>query len=408
MSKAVKVSDFYNNGTTPATNYLEEIFTTATNVGDQLYLFSGICYPIRDFIIEDGQVVGLADTVTYYNVGMSTSELADLYWTEYSGNYLLGAGSCKTWADDKAALEKRVTAVFKKNLGKYKKLIETYGLTWNPLWNVDGVELKQILENNGTTDVETGRINTTAGVQWNDNKTTHRVSSYDGSLKDEYEDETNGSGSNIPTGIQRVTYSNNDFAVSDQSPSGSQISRADESTVGEKGSTKYIHNNAKNIVNGADADYTVSSGDTAFGYALTGGDKMHVEKYVRQGNIGVTETTRLLEDARNFFRFSIIQEFFNDINEVILIGIFYQMEDTPWWYTSDSSSTTTGHPDTGRIGSVTNSAYDMIQSVQLDQYGHVIGLTTCDGVTKVFTPVTQAEYDETDPKDQNLYFIYEQ
>lgn len=410
MSRMAKVDVFYENGTVPTTNYLEEIFTDVTNVSpndDPLHLFSAIMLPVRDYDSTNNK---LSDNYTYHNVGLTTTELADLYWTQYSGTYLIGAGNGKTLSEDAAKLKLRCRAIFRKNYGKYLKMIEMEGLVWNPLWNVDGTELRQILENNGTTDVETGGINTTAGVQWNDNKTTHSVSSYDGALKDEYTDETNGSGSNRPTGIQRVTYSNNDFVVNDQGPSGSTISQADETTVGTKGSTKYIHNNAKNIVNGSDTDYTVSSGDTAFGYALTGGDKMHVEKYVRQGNIGVTETTTLLEHARQYLRFSVVQEFFNDINKVILIGIYGDIAPVPWWEVGQSSGgggTSTEHPDTGRITSVYNNLYDMIQSVELDEYGHVIGLTTCDGVTRMSTPLTQAEYDETDPKDLPLYYIYE-
>lgn len=410
MSRMAKVDVFYENGTVPTTNYLEEIFTDVTNVSpndDPLHLFSAIMLPVRDYDTTNNR---LSDNYTYHNVGLTTTELADLYWTQYSGTYLIGAGRGKSLSEDSEKLKLRCRSIFRKNYGKYLKMIEMEGLVWNPLWNVDGTEIRQLLENNGTTDVESGRINTTAGVQWNDNKTTHNVSSYDdATLKLEYTDETNGSGSNIPTGIQKVTYSNNDFSVSDQSPSGSQISRADESTVGEKGSTKYIHNNAKNIVNGADADYTVSSGDTAFGYALTGGDKMHVEKYIRQGNIGVTETTQLLEHARNYLRFSVVQEFFNDINKVILIGIYGDIAPVPWWEVGQGSGggTISGHPDTGRIPSVYNNMYDMIQSVELDEYGHVIGLTTCDGVTRMSTPMTQAQYDDTDPKDLPLYYIYE-
>ena len=408
MSRMNKVDYMYNNGTTSSTSYIEEAFTTATNVGNNVHLFSTIFIPIRNVIVENDQVVGVSNTVTYHNVGLTTTELAELYWTEYSGNYLIGAGAGKAIEEDASLLTKRITSVFKKNLGKYRKMIELYGLEWHPLWNVDATEIRQLLENNGTTDVESGRINTTAGVQWNDNTTTHNVSSYDATSKIEYTDETNGSGSNIPSGIQKVTYSNNDFSVADQSPSGSQISRADESTAGEKGSTKYIHNNAKNIVNGADADYTVSSGDTAFGYALTGGDKMHVEKYVRQGNIGVTKTAELLRDAVEWFRLNIIEEFFKDINEVILIGIWAPVEDeVPWWCQSGSGGGSSNHPDTGRTSSVINSAYDLIQSIELDEYGHVIGIATNDGVTRMSTPLTEQQYEDTDPKDLPLYYIYD-
>jgi hypothetical protein len=144
------------------------------------------------------------------------------------------------------------------------------------LWNVDGTEIRQTLENQGVNDVVNGPQDSTNGVTME-----HQVSAYDSGLKSEYKDIQKG-----------------------------------------KVETTYTHNNAKNIVNGADTDYEVSASDTAFGYALKGGDKMHIEKYLRQGNIGVTKTTELLEDARKYLRFSLVQEFFDDINKVILIGTY--------------------------------------------------------------------------------------
>lgn len=80
--------------------------------------------------------------------------------------------------------------------------------------------------------------------------------------------------------------------------------------------TEYIHRNADN--NGSD----YSGGVDAFGNTVTGGDKYHTEKKVRQGNIGVTKTTELIEDAKNLFRENVIMEFFKDINNQILVGIY--------------------------------------------------------------------------------------
>lgn len=325
MSRMVKVDDFYNHGTTDASNYLEEIFLTATNVGNQVYLFSDIFYPIRDFITEEGQVVGIADTVTYYNVGLTTSELADLYWTEYSGLHLLGAGKFKTWDDDKAALEKRVTAVFKKNKGKYMKLIESYGLSWNPLWNVDGVELKQILEEHGN-EVRTPNLTETTTPT---NKTlTHNVAPYDGGTKVEWSDVESGSEATTKTGSETISHT----------------------ALG----------------------YNVSAGDAALGISVTnGGDILHTEKYIRQGNIGVTETTKLLEDAKEFFRFSIIEEFFKDINKVILVGIYgnYNHDIFPAF----------GYAYPAIQGASRTVTYNRVRSMTFDKDGTLINMTLKDG-----------------------------
>lgn len=318
MLRARKVDEYFETAHESYQNLLEYILYNVTLYGNTP-LFNQVYIPVKRY---DTTTQKLADGYTYLNCGMSTSELADLYWARYSGTYLMGRTSVLTDDADKIIL--RAKAVFNQNRGKYLKLIELAGLEWNPLWNVDGSEIRQLLENNGTTDVETGQINTSTGVQWNDTKTTHNVSAYNSDVKKEYEDIVSGNGSNIPTGIQRVEYTDGEFTVSNQSPSGSTIASADESTNGVKGSTKYVHNLAKNLINGQESDYVVLAKDTAFGQALTGADKMHVEKLIRQGNIGVTETTTLLNHARDYLSFNVLDEFFRDINKVILIGTYDQ------------------------------------------------------------------------------------
>lgn len=289
-----------------------------------LPLFQNIWLPVRK-VKKVGNDYVMEETSTYYNVGCLPDEIADIYWAHYSGNYLIGKQ--ENIAQDLTLLIKRVQSVFKENLGKYLKLIELAGLEWNPLWNVDGTEIRQLLENNGTTDVEGGSMSSNIGVQYDDNKRTHKTSPYDSTdLKIDEEETNQGNGTNVPTGIQRVEYTNGDFAVTSQEVSQSSISHADNYSNGRKDSTKYIHNNAKNLVNGSEADYAVKASDTAFGDALTGGDKMHVEKLIRRGNIGVTKTTELIEDARQNLRFIILDEFFKDINEVILVPLYGNYE----------------------------------------------------------------------------------
>ena len=279
MLKARKVDEYFFTefpNEDPPKNYLGKMFdncTIDTSVTPNKMLFQNIYLPVRKVITVDGVKV-LEDQATYYNVGLTSAEIAELYWTEYSGNYLIGRK--ENISQDAAQLQIRLKSVLRKNLGKYLKLIEQYGLEWNPLWNVDGTEIRQTLENQGVNDVQSGPQDTTNGIT-----TEHQVSAYDSALKSEYKDIQKG-----------------------------------------KVETTYTHNNAKNIVEGSEADYEVSASDTAFGYALKGGDKMHIEKYLRQGNIGVTKTTELLEDARRYLRFSVIQEYFDDINKVILIGVY--------------------------------------------------------------------------------------
>ena len=390
MLRARKVDEYLQNFEEYSMRYLDRLMQTSTTISGETSdgFFSNIWIPTRKYDPQTGQ---LAENYTYYNCGMSSTELADLYWTQYSGNYLFGRSA--SIDIDYAHLETRCSAIFKKNLGKYRHLMEIEGLVWNPLWNVDGIELHQILEQHADEITkDTGSGNSFKGQNLKDER---NVAPYDSSgLKKEYEETHTGQ-----DGSKTASASSEIGDVTASSTAG-PISSVSESEASASSSV--------NVRSHSSFEYAVPIKDTAFGVALAGGDTLHTEKHVKQGNIGVTETTTLLNHARDYLRFSIIQEFFSDINKVILIGIYGSSEPVPWWYgQSSGGQTTPTHPDTGRTTSVHNSSYDMIQSVDLDEYGHVIGLTTCDGVTKVFTPMTQEQYEQTDPKDQALYTIYD-
>lgn len=224
---------------------------------------------------------------TWVDIGLTLYDLSEAYWSQYSRAfldmpyYLCADGTEK--ATMLLEISRKAKSVLNKNKYKYLKLIESIGLEYNPLFNVDGVEIRQRLENEGVNDVSETNGNTQTFTNLKDQ---HNVAPYDSTTtKEEYNDTRTGS-------------------ISD---SGSR-------------DTTYTHNNAMNIVDGIEAEYTVNSGDTAFGYALVGGDKMEVEKLIRQGNIGVTKTTELIEDQRELVKFSIIEEYFKDLNEIILVG----------------------------------------------------------------------------------------
>lgn len=388
MLRARKVDQYYNS-INSATNkpLLYDLFSTTTNY-ENVPIFSQIWMPVRKY---NATTQKLAETYTYYNVGMSAEQITDLYWTEYGGNYLIGRS--EDISIDVSSLMKKVRSIFLKNVGKYMKLIELAGLEWNPLWNVDGVELHQILEEHADEiSKDTGSGESFKGQNLKDE---HKVSAYDSATKTEWEETHTGQGT---TQTPSASSTIGDVTVNSTAGAIPSVSESEASAT-----------SSVNVRTHGQITYAVPVNDTAFGTAITGGDTLHTEKHVKQGNIGVTETTTLLNHAREYLSFNVLDEFFRDINKVILIGIYDSIETVPWWYSGQGSGgqTTPEHPDTGRISSVYNSGYDMIQSVELDEYGHVIGLTTGDGVTRVFTPLTESQYENTDPKDQSLYMIYD-
>lgn len=257
----------------------------------------------------------------YYNIGLQYSEIVDLYQTQYGFNYLASPLHNENIGQiliDSQELAKKILIIFKKNLGKYYKMLELQGYTYNPLWNVDGTEIRQSLENQGINDVETKSFSSGRDATANNNKTEHQTTPYDDdTYKNEYKDTTQGQStvSNFP----QYEWNGTDWVVSKDSMS--NVGSESITKEGGRTSTAYTHKNAKNGVTGHE-DYTVDAKDTAFGEQLIGGDKMYNEKYIRQGNIGVTKTQELIESERENLRFSLIQEFFDDINSQILVGIY--------------------------------------------------------------------------------------
>ena len=290
-------------------SYLKRLFDLSTGIPQGQTtegFFNKIWVPVKKYNEQTGT---FEDTYTYYNCGMDFVELSHLYWTKYSGNYLIGGNSefLETVFD---RLVVRCQSIFKENIGKYRKLVEMDGLIWNPLWNVDGTELHQILEKHADeVNKDTGSGESFKGQHIQDKR---EVTPYDGdntTLKTEYQETHIGlDGDKTPAASSTI----GDITVS--SSTTTAVPSVSESEASASSSL--------NVRSHESFDYAVDEKDAAFGVSLTGGDTLHTEKTVRQGNIGVTKTTELIEDARKTVAYSIIQEFFKDINKVILIGTY--------------------------------------------------------------------------------------
>lgn len=306
--RKVKVDDLF---WTPYTaqdyqgNYLSRLFLDSTAVQGETVdgFFHKIWIPVKVYNEQTGK---FSDDYTYYNCGMDTNEIAELYWTKYSGNFLIGGHESFDGVFQRLVM--RCESIFKQYLGKYRKLVEMEGLIWNPLWNVDGSELHQIIEKHANeVTKDTGSGESFKGQNIRDER---KVTPYDSSdLKIEYqENHTGQDGSKTPSAsstIGNVTVSSSTTAAV---PSVSESEASATSNLNVKSHDSFT--------------YSVKVEDTAFGVAVGDGDVLHTEKTVRQGNIGVTKTTELIRDARETVAYSIIQEFFKDINKVILIGTY--------------------------------------------------------------------------------------
>ena len=276
---------------------------------DKGYLFIAFSQGMTNNVFEHIYVpITLPDstgnsTTTWVDVGLSVSALAYEYGVLNTGNYIMYPSD----SDGRDKLSDKINVIYNKNKYKYLKLIELMGYKYNPLFNVDGVELYGEFENQGVNDISSttkGKVSTTNDAgDGNFNAsptTTHYVAPFDTqNPKAESRDVTKGQTT------ATTEYDNNNPLTQD---------------------TTVTHNNAKNTVTvegtETEEDYTVNAEDNVFGQALTGADKFHVDKRIRQGNIGVTKTQELIAAERENLKFNLFNVFYEDLNEQILVEIY--------------------------------------------------------------------------------------
>ena len=289
--KIQKIDTWYSNG------WLSDAFLKGigTFTEGQLtdFLFADIWAPTA--VVNETTHAPIDNEWEWKNYGFDAEEIALIYWSQYGGNYFperfdsTADFNYAVW-EDKCKVIKLIKATIKKNRLKYAKLIELAGFAYNPLNNVDAHEMYSTFENHGGETHGSSGSNSSTTTPGTTN--THSVNPYDTGtpLKVEYTDSQSGS-----IGVSGIN---------------SQT-------------TTITHASAKNTDSaGEQEDYTVNAEDNAFGQALKGADYYKAEKHRRFGNIGTTKTQELLEAEREQLKFNLLQAFFNDLNEVALIGIY--------------------------------------------------------------------------------------
>lgn len=318
--KIQKIEDWYMN------DWLVDVFEEALTENDKFF-FSEIYMPFRNVeaITEDGQTTYvLSDTWEYENMGWSKDEVTNAYWAIYGGNYFPEYYANDTDFDaamtaHKCRVERLIESVFKLNYPKYRKMIELAGFAYDPLNNVDAHELHAEFENHGGESGVQSNANSSATA--NHSKNEHKVSAYDSTVKTEYTDEVNGQGTTTQPSLPipgtssatvdgtSVTSPSNVYSGVATNQYESQHTEATNAS-GDFGTGRTQH------------AYHVDAKNNAFGQELWGADYFKATKDRRYGNIGVTKTQELLDAERENLRYNLLKEFFRDINEVILIGIF--------------------------------------------------------------------------------------
>lgn len=290
---------------------------------------------------------GTPDEYTYEHIGYTADQMAEYYDVLYGANYLvvdLELGDTAPYLASLRELTRRVQAIYNINKSKYMRMAELYGLEWNPLWNVDGTEKYTYLENSGVNDINNTKVlgqhidniqfdkgeqtdsgsnsnvKTGAEAKTGGKSETHEDTNSETSFdSDEFANTDHNIGSVTVTNESETTNFNNITDTGSNSETYGSRKDKTATTYGSQTNTDntiITHHNAKN----GEADY--NGGVDGFGNTVVGGDKYHHEIKERKGNIGVTKTTELLMDALEWYKNNILMEFFKDLNEQVLVGIY--------------------------------------------------------------------------------------
>lgn len=294
------VEDWYE---TPkdSRNWLASLFIDSLGSN----IFSSIYISIRKNPENASQEA--TETYEYFNIGWSTSEMAEYFNTKYSLNYFAYNFNV---VDDYQKLKIRIQSIYYANMYKYKKMIELLGYKYNPLYNVDANELYSNMESIGDTKSErepTGTATTTTGTLHDgsigDSTTTNYVNPYDqntGSSADYVDSKTEQTAITTSQSFEEYKETVNNY----NEPANHYIY---DSQTGE-----YVKAGI----------FSVAAADSAFGVALGGAERYYAEKRIRQGNIGITKATELIESQREAVKFNILDEFFRDIEKEVIVGIY--------------------------------------------------------------------------------------
>lgn len=197
------------------------------------------------------------------------------------------------------------------NRYKWGNLMKSTILEFNPLWNVDGVT-GEIRETTHTGTDTTSHSGTDTNTKSGDDSTTRT-----GNEELEYlGTKTNTLGGNDTTTTSKTTFESSTFYDTDKNDI--DYGKTDtESFTNRK--DKRTYNSVKDKV-----DYN-SSDETKYNSSL---EKLLNLKdkdlfmQIRQGNIGLTETTTLLNHFREFVNFNIMNVVSKDIAQELTKGVY--------------------------------------------------------------------------------------
>lgn len=296
---------------TPIDDWHSSLSSTRENVDNLTDVFlsfletNNVFYYIWVAVRDNPSYNEQEEHFSYYNVGFTPEEITKYFALRFGLNYF-----AYNFHDPKqiAILKEKMGIIYKANLYTYRKLIESMGYQYNPLFNVDGVELysnAEALGNSTTTRDPDGYV------------TTHTGGGITGNLATTNKHFINPSNDNTESASFM-----NDKTVQDAVTTNQDFSNYDEtSTLSHTSADNYKYNSTSGEWE-KDGLFGIKKSDVAFGIDFGGPERFYAEKRIRQGNIGVTKSTELIRDQRDLVKFNILDVFIKDLEKDLVVGIF--------------------------------------------------------------------------------------
>lgn len=289
---------------------------------------------------DDGLVYRTRELVSkpLPNLGYTDSDLDDEWVWVYGDRFIAipvrPFESCRSYDDFRYHLSLWVTKVSsriaKLNASrdyKYRKLVSTLDIDYDPISNYDAMEHEYSTEQEGSHTVSrTGNDSTevtnsyaipnasltvNTGSDGQVSSITEVAPSSDSDTTTTTVDGTTTTTPNTTDSTYTTTYNDTNERLNNKTTtSGTNTTSDDTTTTTDSHSTpKYSRTETTGY-----RGYTDS-------YSATTPNK-HGRVFNRTGNIGVTTSQQMLEQERNIARINIIEEYMNDINHHMLLSIY--------------------------------------------------------------------------------------
>lgn len=225
--------------------------------------------------------------------------------------------------------------IYYRNITNWQKLWDTLSFDYNPIHNVDAVEIKKIHKGEQTDTFDKGaQVNELSkGEQIDKSKFGQHTDTID--LGPQTNDNTigaqtttNTNGSQSTTTVNGIAgFNSSDYSNADKSKTDSDSytdtsavsARTDSNTLGSRHDSETFGERNDEITYGERLDSTT---DGARHDSSVSGERDDEEELERKGNIGVTTTQNLISQERKLWDWKFFDRVFDDIDNILVIDIY--------------------------------------------------------------------------------------